>query len=45
MDFPMAIGAKQFALPKLLSNPIPTPGIPFIRDPEIFIRRFKMMNQ
>jgi hypothetical protein len=44
MDFPMAIGTKEFALLKLRSNPLPTSSVTFVRNPEVFIRGFKMMD-
>ncbi len=44
MDFSMAVGTEKLALSKLLSNPVPTPSVPLIRDPEIFFRGFEMKD-
>ena len=44
MGFTMAIGTKKFAFFQLRSNPIPTSSVTFIRNPEVFITRFEMMN-
>jgi hypothetical protein len=44
MDFPKAIGTKKFALLALCSNPFPTSSVTFVRNPEVFIRGFKMMD-
>ncbi len=44
MGFTMAIGTKKLAFSQLRSNPIPTSSVTFIRNTEVFITRFEMVD-
>jgi hypothetical protein len=44
MEFTMTVGTKKLTFLELLSNSFPTPGVSSIRDPEVLIRGFEMMN-